>query len=54
MRSLILQALPADPQLLLFLLLFVAIFCGIVFWQWRPERRAEQDRLAQLPLSDSD
>lgn len=54
MRSLILEALPADPQLLLFLLAFVAIFSAIVFWQWRPAKRAEQERMARLPLTDSD
>ncbi len=54
MKSLILQALPGDPRLLLFLLAFVLVFLGLVAWQWRPAGRAEQERLSLLPLTDSD
>lgn len=54
MRSLILEALPANPQLLAFLLVFVAIFVVVVARQWRPGSRAEQDLMARLPLTDSD
>lgn len=52
MKDLILQALPGDPRLLAFLLAFVVIFTAVVAWQWRPAGRAEQERLALLPLID--
>lgn len=54
LKSLIIQALPGDPRLLAFLLAFVVIFGAVVAWQWRPAGRAEQERLAMLPLTDPD
>ena len=52
MRSLILEALPADPRLLVFLLAFVVIYAAVVAWQWRPARRPRQERMSLLPLDN--
>lgn len=54
MKSLIVDGLPGDPQLLAFLLAFVVIFGVVVAWQMRPAVRAQQEHLAQLPLNDED
>ena len=54
MKSLIVDGLPGDPRLLVFLVAFVVVFVVVVAWQVRPASRARQERLAQLPLSDPD
>ncbi len=52
MRAFFATALPDNPWLPLYLLAFFAVFLGIALWQYRPSKRSEQDRLAQLPLQD--
>ena len=54
MRALITEGLPGDPGLLAFLLAFVVVFTAVALWQWRPAARAAQDRLALMPLDDTD
>ncbi|MFN8422305.1 MAG: cbb3-type cytochrome c oxidase subunit 3 [Anaerolineae bacterium] len=54
MKSLIVDGLPGDPRLLIFLLAFMVIFAAVVAWQYRPANRARTDRLARLPLLDED
>ena len=43
---------PENPMNLWFLLLFVAIFAGIVAYLLRPAKQAELDVTSQLPLND--
>jgi cbb3-type cytochrome oxidase subunit 3 len=52
MRAFFARALPGNPWLLAFLLAFFAAFCAAALWQLRPSKRAEQERLARLPLQD--
>lgn len=54
MKSLIVDGLPGDPRLLVFLLAFMVIFAVVVAWQYRPANRERNDRLARLPLIDQD
>jgi cbb3-type cytochrome oxidase subunit 3 len=52
MRAFFSNALPDNPLNLAFLLLFAALFTGIVIWQLRPSRRKLQDAASRLPLND--
>lgn len=54
MKAFLQGGLPADPGLLMFLLVFVAAWCAVAAWQWRPAGRSRQARLAQLPLIDDE
>ena len=54
MKSLIVDGLPGDPRLLVFLLTFMVTFAVVAWWQYRPANRERQDRLARLPLMDQD
>ena len=54
MKDLIIQALPANPWMLLILLSFMGIFATIVFNVMRPSRRRDYDIAAQLPLEDTE
>lgn len=52
MVSLVKAALPDNPMNLWFLLLFVAVFSGIVAWTLRPSKEAELRECSRLPLND--
>lgn len=52
MRELFARALPDNPMNLWFLLLFVAIFAGIVAFLLRPAKQAELDQASRLPFND--
>lgn len=52
MGDLIKTALPDNPMNLWFLLLFVAVFAGIVAWTLRPSKRQELQETSRQPLND--
>lgn len=52
MGSLIKSALPDNPMNLWFLLLFVAVFVGIVAWTLRPSKRVELQETSRQPFND--
>jgi cbb3-type cytochrome oxidase subunit 3 len=43
---------PENPMNLWFLLLFVAVFAGIVAYLLRPAKQAELEATSHLPLND--
>lgn len=54
MRTLIHAALQPGAGLLVFLLLFVFLFLGILAWTWLPGRRESLERESRLPLNDQE
>ncbi len=52
MRAFFASALPDNPRILAYLLIFVLVFVVIVAWQLRPSNRAQQEQASKLPFQD--
>jgi cbb3-type cytochrome oxidase subunit 3 len=52
MRAFFSSALPDNPLNLAFLLVFTALFTGVVVWNLRPSRKGRQEDAARQPLND--
>lgn len=52
MRAFFATVMPDNPVNLFCLLLFAAIFTGVVIFNLRPSRRRAHAQAAQLPLED--
>ena len=52
MRAMISSAMPDNPVNLLFLLLFVAVFCAVAVYTFKPSNKARHEHDSRLPLND--
>jgi len=51
-RAFLAKALPDNPMNLWFLLLFAAVFAGVVAWTLRPAKRKELEDASRQPFND--